>query len=403
MAVRHFPKRNIQWYVNYRHPYLLDDKGKPKRIYEPFDNEPDARKRDAHVKYQLKYEREVFLPDDYEEESNDDILRVDDVLLLYLKDVAARKKNRKFAKKNMETNLSHLKYVRPIIGDIPVVELCKADMREVVIELRKSRIIDQAYFDKNGRHTKTIKRKFNGCSQCTINRKVGMVKSALNWAEDQELIEENPIRRFKAPRGPNNKPSAPTPEEINRILKAAIDHVRRVVVIGVGTGCRVGPSELFDLRWSHVSQDCTKIRIYSADKNPNIPHRDIDLKPAVTVALRVWREIDMTNGLTEHIIHWRGKPIDSIKKAWGSTLKRADIGRRIRPYDCRHHYISQALRKKCDLKAISIIVGHADPTMILRHYQEVVAESLQEVMNSVTDLDIPEIGTEPQDLRKEVE
>lgn len=402
MGVRHFPNRQTQWYVNYRHPYLLDDKGKPKRIYEPFDNEDDAKKRDAKVKYQLKYEREVFLPENHEENAGDDSLRVDDVLMLYLKDIAARKKDRRFAKKNMKTTLDHLKYVRPIIGNIAVEELCKADMRKVVTELRKDRVIDQTY-TKKGRAGKTIKRKMKGCGQSTINRKVGIIKSALNWAEEQELIEENPIRHFKAPRGPNNKPDAPTPDEINKILLAASDHVRRVVVIGVGTGARVGPSELFDVKWSDLSPDCKTLRIHSADKNTAISCRDIDLKPTVTVALRIWREIDAKKGnITGHIIYWNSKPVNSIKHAWSNTLERADITRRIRPYDCRHHFITQALRKKCDLKAISTIVGHADPTMILRHYQDVVAESLQEVMNSVTELEMPEIGTGPQDLREQV-
>lgn len=392
MAIRFMEDgRKEPWHVYYNHPYT------GKRKTEKFADEGEAKKRNAQLKYQLKYERETFLPTDHSQADDSGELTVDDVLLMYLRDVAARKKGLDFAEKNMATTLSHLRFVRPVIGHLPVARLTRSHMREVVQELRRDKTITQQYKEK------TIKRKIKGNGQSTINRKISIIQSALNWAEEAEVIEENPILRFRAPRGPNNKPSSLTPEEVERILLAASDHVRRVVIIGVGTGARIGPSELFKLTWDDVALERNSIRIWSADKNRSLPSRDLDLKPNVAVALRVWRDNDAAKGHHGHIIHWQQKPISSIKTAWWRTLERANIDRkkrRLRPYDCRHFFITQALANGADLKALSTLVGHADPTMILRHYQDVVEKTKRQAINSVADIDLPDLSTGPMDLTK---
>ncbi|MGE4424052.1 MAG: tyrosine-type recombinase/integrase [Pseudodesulfovibrio sp.] len=387
-------KKETLYHVYYRHPYL------DKTVYEPFGHDEDAaKKRNAEVKYLLKYDRESFLQERQVDDMDKSGPTVDDILLMYLQDVATRKKGQDLAKENMATTMSHLKFVRPIIGHIPVSELTKAHLREVVAELRKPHVIDMTY-TPNGK-TKKVKRKVKGNSQTTINRKVSIIQSALNWAEEQELIEENPVFRFSgAKRGPNNKPAPPTVEEANLIVAAASDHVRRAVVLGVGTGARMGRSELLKATWADVSFERNCIRISSAEKNKNITYRDIQLKPNVMDALRYWRKKDADIGHVGHIIHWNEKPIKSLKTAWWRTLERAGITRRIRPYDCRHHFVTEALRKGCDLKAISTIAGHADPTMILKHYQEVVEETKAAVINSTSELELPDLDTGPQDLAK---
>jgi len=40
----------------------------------------------------------------------------------------------------------------------------------------------------------------------------------------------------------------------------------------------------------------------------------------------------------------------------------------------RHFFASEALRAGADMKAVAEILGHADTTMILKHYQHTVRE-----------------------------
>ena len=49
--------------------------------------------------------------------------------------------------------------------------------------------------------------------------------------------------------------------------------------------------------------------------------------------------------------------------------KAAGITRRITPYSLRHAMPTEALEHGADVKAVAEVMGHADPTMLLRVYQ----------------------------------
>ncbi len=83
--------------------------------------------------------------------------------------------------------------------------------------------------------------------------------------------------------------------------------------------------------------------------------------------LKTWWK---ANDKTGPIIHYRKKPFSSIKTAWENTLIRAEIKRRLRPYDLRHNFITAALEEGADIGAVAAIVGSSPETM-RRHYQHV--------------------------------
>jgi len=59
-----------------------------------------------------------------------------------------------------------------------------------------------------------------------------------------------------------------------------------------------------------------------------------------------------------------------IQTSWKNALTRAGITRRLRPYDLRHNFITQALQAEADIKSLAEIVG-SRPDTIMRHYQHV--------------------------------
>ncbi|MGE4424111.1 MAG: tyrosine-type recombinase/integrase [Pseudodesulfovibrio sp.] len=380
MAIQHRKNRPQKpWLVYWRNPITGG------RESESFATKEEADLKDAEVKFRKKNDRASFAPTEHAEES-DGALTFDDIFLLYLK-------AKRFSRKNLRDTLLHMKYVRPMIGHIPATELTKADMRAVVRFLREPRFILRDYKDKKG-----VRIDYPGCKQNTINRKVSIVKAALNWAEDEELISENPIIRFSAPRGADLVIPPPSIEEANRIMAVASEHVRRVVVLGMGTGARVGPSELFKMKWEDVSIDGDNdvLRIWSANKNLEIQYRDLAIKPIVSDVMQIWRKQDEENGI-KHIVHWKGEPINTIKTAWSATLERAGITRRIRPYDLRHSFATEALENGNDgyggdPKTIATLMGHADPTMIMRRYKHVVPKRMRDTVLEIPDLEIPDLA-----------
>ena len=101
-----------------------------------------------------------------------------------------------------------------------------------------------------------------------------------------------------------------------------------------------------------------------------IPLRVVPLHPDLIGYMQAWKEEDK-DCRTDHIIHWCGKPIrTSIKKAWKATLQKAGARLDIRPYALRHKAVSDMLSAGADVKTVAEIVGHADPSMTMRVYQQ---------------------------------
>lgn len=78
--------------------------------------------------------------------------------------------------------------------------------------------------------------------------------------------------------------------------------------------------------------------------------------------LAAWRDEDMKADI-QHVIHYKGKPIASIKTAWISTLHKAGITRRIRPYDLRHAFATELIAAGVDIGTVAKLMGHSTPTI----------------------------------------
>ena len=95
----------------------------------------------------------------------------------------------------------------------------------------------------------------------------------------------------------------------------------------------------------------------------------------------------------EYVIHYKEKPVKSIKTAWRKTLERAGIARRIRPYDLRHAFATELIAAGADIGTVAKLMGHSSPTMILTHYQFVMDKQKKEAIEM-----LPEIGHVPKPM-----
>ena len=176
--------------------------------------------------------------------------------------------------------------------------------------------------------------------------------------------------KMKVPAPNYDRTIPPTPDEAQRIFSAAPEHLKRVIVLGMMLGLRVGQSELLALKWSHVDLVQNVVVIDTSHKNPNAPWREVPI-PAVSQGMfREWAQADRAAGI-EYVISYNGKPVGSIKRSWHSALKRAGITRRIRPYDLRHAFASQLIANGCDVGTVARLLGHSSPQMVYQHYQHI--------------------------------
>jgi len=344
---------------------LLQGRALPYRVYwrNPFTGKvqtkhvatlAEARRLDSLVKHQIQHDPEALRPEDQSAPA----LTAPTVASI----VWTHLRTRKMKPDNLRETIYHARPVLDHIGAVPISDLKKSHLRDVVALMRDA-----------------------GLSSSTINRRMAIIKAALNWAEVEEMIETNPARLFSVPRGQALQIPPPTPRELEAMLAVAMPHIQRVIILGLSFGVRVGPSELFGIQWAHVDLFRWSMRVWSADKNQNRQYRDLKIRESLRPTFSAWAEQDAAMGVT-HLIHWRGKPVNAIKRSWKETLDKAGITRRIRPYDLRHAHATEALAHGADVKAVAENMGHSDTTMIYRHYQHVLVRQREAALESVPDL-----------------
>ena len=108
----------------------------------------------------------------------------------------------------------------------------------------------------------------------------------------------------------------PTDEEVARIFACASDHLLRALKLAWFLGLRPGAVELLRLTWQEsVNWTSKSILVISAQKGgPRA--RSVPIHPSFEQELRAWEEADGGKG---PLIHYRGKPIGSLKKTWWKT------------------------------------------------------------------------------------
>lgn len=239
------------------------------------------------------------------------------------------------------------------------------------------------------------KRRADGVKGSTIRREITDIKAILNWATrwHPPLIPLNPIREFQAPKPDDDIIYPPTAKELKKIMAEAPDHLKRAISLSFYTGLRPGAVELLSITWSQVNFEYRIIHIISAKKG-GPKRREVPIHRQFLPTLSSWFDSDKeffsrkSKNITIHnvpIIHFRMQPIKSIRKTWKTTLERAGIKRRIRPYDLRHQFITRALENGADLKTVSEIVG-SDPKTLLKHYQHVSNKMRRKLIDDMEEL-----------------
>lgn len=222
-----------------------------------------------------------------------------------------------------------------------------------------------------------------GLAQSTIARRIGILRRAINWAVTNGIIAANPLSGLRLPRCRSLRIAPPTPKEIRSILAVAAPHVSRVTLIGFLAGPRIGPSELFRLEWRDVDFTSAVIRMPCAAKGRGAESRDVPMGATLQNFMQKWKKED---GSLPWVIHWKGKPVRTICHAWHAALKRAGIERRIRPYDLRHAFATYALSGGADIGSVASLMGHSDPSMILKVYQHVQDTQKRAAVETVSNM-----------------
>lgn len=217
----------------------------------------------------------------------------------------------------------------------------------------------------------------------TLSNIQSCLRSALNDAVDEELLDTNPLagwtyaRKEAPPKDDDVDPF--TPEEQQAILAALSGQARNMMQFALWTGLRT--SELVALDWGDVDWVRGEVMISRAMTQAAGGEAEVTKTAAGRRSVKLLRPA--LEALTAQRVHtfladkevfqnprtlerWTGdQPIR--KTMWHPAMKKAGVRYR-RPYQTRHTYASMMLSAGEHPMWVAKQMGHSDWTMIARVY-----------------------------------
>jgi integrase len=189
---------------------------------------------------------------------------------------------------------------------VPLVEVNRAHVEAV----RRAALMRPA--DKDGR--------------VGANRLLARIRAMLNWAVAADYLKETPFKRngtvtlIKLDRAAeSNRTRRLHVGEEQRLLDAADDHLRALIIAALQTGCR--KDELLDMQWSQVSFERNVINI-PAHKAKSKRSRDIPITSKLKAVMEMRRTDPMGNefGPNAYVFgNVVGEKVKSIRVQWDAA------------------------------------------------------------------------------------
>ncbi|WP_166454788.1 Arm DNA-binding domain-containing protein [Duganella aquatilis] len=224
----------------------------------------------------------------------------------------------------------------------------------------------------------------------SINRKARTIRSiliplrsALDYAVNDDLIEGNPLDRVKIsriiPKEAKRVEYVVDPfstEEIKAILAACDGQERNVILFAFSTGMR--PSEYLALRWGSVDwtnltvlvERTSVLGITREETKTQSGRRSIDLRNGALQALRAQRNF---TALEDNLVFQNPKfgagwqDARELGRRWYTILKKAGVRRRVL-YQTRHTFASTLLSSGLNALYVAKQMGHKDTVMVSKTY-----------------------------------
>lgn len=188
----------------------------------------------------------------------------------------------------------------------------------------------------------------------TRNRTISIVNAALAMARKRGVVCPPNIPKLKVTA---TKLRFLTKEEWTRLDAELSGHVKHIVRFALYTGLRA--SNVFNLKWSEVNLETKTVWVDASEAKGK---KSISI-PLSADAYSVLAEMENREA---YVFTFNGKPVKSVKTAFGKALKRAGI-EDFRFHDLRHTWASWHVQKGTPLMVLKELGGWADISMVQRY------------------------------------
>jgi integrase len=223
------------------------------------------------------------------------------------------------------------------------------------------------------------KRLEDGVSMATLHRELSMLRRMLRLSAHR--LARLPI--IDMPRVDNARQGFFEEEDLQAILPHLAPHVRNLIEFLYLTGWRT--SEALGLKWIDVDwKGRTAWLRNSKNREPRIfPFK---YHPRVEEVLRRQRAFvteweQSHSAICPHVFHWRGKPIQKLRRSWKTACKAAGMPDRL-VHDFRRTAVRNLIRANVQQAIAMKITGHKTSS-IFRRYLIVDEELLAQATGAV--------------------
>ena len=226
--------------------------------------------------------------------------------------------------------------------------------------------------------------------KATANRTLSNLKAALNFAWRNEMVESDMAWRRVKPFRNVDQPRIRylSIDETRRFINACDPDLRHIAQAALFTGCRYG--ELAALRVDDYNVDVKSIHIRDSKsgKPRNVPLND----DGIAYFSRIWAGRQSDEPM---FTRTDGSPWSKSHQTRPTreACERAAIVPAIGFHILRHTYASQLVMAGAPLEVVSVVLGHSDTRITIRHYAHLAPSYVADVVRHA----LPTLGVVEKD------
>ena len=196
---------------------------------------------------------------------------------------------------------------------------------------------------------------------------VRAVKACFAWAEQQEYVEQSPLRNLKVPAAASRGDEAYlTPEQWNKVVSATCGSFLDLLTVMHETGCR--PQEARRVESRHFDRAG---RCWILPKSEAKGGREARVIHLSDRAFEICQRLALANPDGPMFCNSHGKPWSARVLAYRCQRLSRRIGFEFTSYSVRHSFATDAILRGVDLQTVATILGHRNLNMLSKVYQHI--------------------------------